>query len=121
MTPNTTAPDCAVKPSAWLGDAKWVAVCKLEEIPSLGARVVRASQGDVAVFRTSSDEVFAVRDACPHKGGPLSQGMVHGNTVTCPLHSWKIELATGQAVAPDEGCTNHFETRIIDGLVEVKL
>ena len=72
----------------------WIEIVALDEIPKLGARVIRTDTVDVAVFRTSDDQVFAVRDACPHKGGPLSQGIVHGTSVTCPLHNWKIDLAS---------------------------
>jgi nitrite reductase (NADH) small subunit len=87
-------------------------VCALEEIPKLGARVVRSQHGDIAVFRNGEDKVFALLDKCPHKGGPLSQGIVHGRRVACPLHGWNIELADGQAVAPDHGCARAFEVRV---------
>ncbi len=84
-------------------------VCALDDIPRLGARRVRRADGvDIAVFRTADDRVFALLDRCPHKGGPLSQGIVFGDRVACPLHNWTIELSSGQAVAPDEGCTNRF-------------
>ena len=93
-------------------------VCTLDEIPKLGARVVQSGEhGDIAVFRTADDEVFAVLDQCPHKSGPLSQGIVHGKRVTCPLHNWNIELANGCAVAPDQGCTKSFPVRVINGEV----
>ncbi len=71
----------------------------------------------VALFRTRDDQVFALRDSCPHRGGPLSQGIVHGTTVTCPLHNWKIDLASGEAQGPDEGCTNSFPVKVEDGVV----
>ena len=99
----------------------WLEIGSLDDIPRLGARVVRTPQGDIAVFRTLDDQVFALRDACPHKGGPLSQGIVHGHLVTCPLHSWKIELASGAAVAPDEGCTGRYPVRIENGRVSLNL
>ncbi len=89
----------------------WIQVGTLADIPKQGARVVRTRDGDIAVFRTAADEVFALRDRCPHKGGPLSQGIVHGNKVACPLHDWKINLDTGLAVAPDEGCAARFPVR----------
>lgn len=95
----------------------WTEIVALEEIPKLGSRVVKTDTMNVAVFRTADDKVFALRDACPHKGGPLSQGIVHGTSVTCPLHNWKIDLASGEALGPDEGCTNVFETRIENGMV----
>ena len=94
----------------------WTDILALEDIPRLGSRIVRTDTMDVAVFRTD-DRVFALRDACPHKGGPLSQGIVHGTSVTCPLHNWKIDLASGAALGPDEGCTNVFETRVEQGRV----
>ena len=84
----------------------------------LGARVVRrASGGDIAVFRTADDEVFALHDKCPHKNGPLSQGIVHGRKVTCPLHGWNIGLEDGQAVAPDVGGCTKFAVKVEDGKV----
>ena len=96
---------------------QWQKSTTLEEIPILGARVIRAKVGEVAIFRNSENEVFAILDQCPHKGGPLSQGIVHGKTVTCPLHSWNIYLASGCAVAPDEGCTKSFEVKVESGVV----
>jgi nitrite reductase (NADH) small subunit len=90
----------------------WIEIGTLADIPKQGARVVRTKDGDIAVFRTADDEVFALRDRCPHKGGPLSQGIVHGNKVACPLHDWKINLDTGLAVAPDEGCAARFPVRL---------
>jgi nitrite reductase (NADH) small subunit len=99
----------------------WTTICNLEEIPSLGSRIIKSSEGDIAVFRTSSDEVFALFDKCPHKGGPLSQGIVHGKRVTCPLHNWVIELESGEAVAPDEGCAHNIAARVEDGKVSLDL
>lgn len=90
----------------------WIEVGTLEEIPRQGARVVSREEGDIAVFRTADDEVFALRDKCPHKGGPLSQGIVHGKRVACPLHDWKIQLDNGTAVAPDEGCAASFPVKM---------
>ena len=93
-------------------------ICKLEDIPVLGARRVTRAQGlEVAVFRTATDEVFALLDRCPHKGGPLSQGIVFGKSVACPLHNWTIGLCDGQAQAPDEGCTPSFQVKLEDGAV----
>jgi nitrite reductase (NADH) small subunit len=90
----------------------WIEIGSLDDIPRQGARVVKRADGDIAVFRTLDDTVFALRDQCPHKGGPLSQGIVHGNRVACPLHDWKISLDTGIAVAPDEGCAARFPVRL---------
>jgi nitrite reductase (NADH) small subunit len=99
----------------------WVKVCSLAEIPRLGARVVRRAEGDIAVFRNAEDEVFALADRCPHKGGPLSQGIVFGRKVACPLHNWNIGLDDGKAVAPDEGCAAAFPVRIENGEIFIQI
>jgi len=96
----------------------WTKICRVEDIPVLGSRRVARDQGlDVAVFRNDADEVFALLDRCPHKGGPLSQGIVFGTSVACPLHNWTIGLCDGQAQAPDEGCTPRFEVKVEAGVV----
>ncbi|OGT20932.1 MAG: nitrite reductase [Gammaproteobacteria bacterium RBG_16_57_12] len=100
---------------------EWIEVGELGDIPRQGARVVNTPQGSIAVFRTLDDEVFALRDRCPHKGGPLSQGMVYGKRVACPLHDWRIELETGVAVAPDVGCTTTYPVKLEAGKVLVRL
>ena len=97
---------------------EWKQICVLNDIPTLGARRVSRAQGlDVAVFRNADDNVFALLDRCPHKGGPLSQGIVHGESVACPLHNWNIGLVDGCARAPDEGCTPKFAVQVKDGAV----
>jgi nitrite reductase (NADH) small subunit len=97
---------------------QWKAICNVADIPVLGARVVkRASLPDVAIFRNGQDRVFALLDSCPHKGGPLSQGIVFADRVACPLHNWNIELQSGCAVSPDEGCTQKFSVKVQDGHV----
>jgi len=87
----------------------------------LGSRVVEVEDGSIALFRTSDDQVFALRDACPHKQGPLSQGIVAGHTVTCPLHNWKIDLESGEALAPDEGCTNVYPVKVESGVIYLQV
>ena len=99
----------------------WVKVGAVEDIPPLGARVVKSSHGDIAVFRNAENEVFALLDKCPHKGGPLSQGIVFGRHVACPLHNWSIGLADGEAVAPDVGCARRFETKVENGVVLLEI
>ena len=101
--------------------SNWIEIAPLEDIPKLGSRVVKTDDFDIAVFRTANDEVFAVKDACPHKGGPLSQGIVHGTSVTCPLHNWKIDLASGEALGPDEGCANVYSAKVENGVVFLSL
>lgn len=101
--------------------AVWRDICDLTLIPRQGARVVAGPGGDIALFRTADDAVFALDDRCPHKGGPLSQGIVHGHHVTCPLHSWLIDLADGQAVAPDIGGVRHYPVRVEAGRVQLRV
>lgn len=108
------APDKAIM-------SQWVRVCPIDDIPRLGARVIKSAHGDVAVFRNAEDEIFALLDKCPHKGGPLSQGIVFGRHVACPLHNWSIGLADGEAVAPDVGCAPRFDTRVENGTVLLKI
>ncbi|WP_245005168.1 nitrite reductase small subunit NirD [Paraburkholderia sacchari] len=99
----------------------WTRACDVEDIPRLGSRVLERAAGNIAVFRNAQDQVFALLDRCPHKAGALSQGIVHGNTVTCPLHAWNIALDTGHACAPDEGCTQHFPIKVEGGEVFISL
>jgi len=101
---------------------EWKVICRVDDIPVLGSRVVqRTGQPNVAIFRNSQDELFALLDKCPHKGGPLSQGIVFGERVACPLHNWSIELGSGCAVAPDEGCTRKFALRVESGQVSLDM
>jgi len=96
----------------------WKSICAVTDIPVLGARrVERARGGAIAIFRNTEDKVFALLDRCPHKGGPLSQGIVFGESVACPLHNWTIGLPDGCAKAPDEGCTPKFSVKVDNGTV----
>jgi len=100
--------------------SEWKPICRIDDIPVLGARrVARPAGVDVAVFRNAENQVFALLDRCPHKGGPLSQGIVFGTSVACPLHNWAIGLDDGCAKAPDEGCTPRFAVKLTDGVVHL--
>ena len=106
--------------------SNWVKVATFEDIPKLGARVVRTKDSeqkefDIGVFRTEDDRIFAINNTCPHKAGPLSQGIVYGDKVACPLHSWKISLVDGKAEEPDVGETACFNTKVEDGIVYLEL
>jgi nitrite reductase (NADH) small subunit len=90
----------------------WIEVGTIEDIPRLGSRLIKRDGGDIAVFRNAEDEVFALLNCCPHKGGPLSEGIVYGRTVACPLHNWCLDLHSGRAKAPDEGCATSFAVRV---------
>jgi nitrite reductase (NADH) small subunit len=99
----------------------WVKVAPLEDIPKLGARVVRSKDVEIGVFRLEDDRIYAVNNKCPHKGGPLSEGIVYGDKIACPLHSWKISLVDGQVEEPDVGETACFKTKIENGTVYLEL
>jgi nitrite reductase (NADH) small subunit len=99
----------------------WIEICALDDIPQRGARVVQRDGAiPIALFRTAADRVFALIDRCPHRGGPLSQGLVTGERVVCPLHGWSIELAGGEAVAPDQGCAKAYAVELRDGRVHLR-
>jgi nitrite reductase (NADH) small subunit len=101
---------------------QWTRICRLDDIPPLGARVVLRDAGpNAALFRTATGRLFALADRCPHRGGPLSQGIVFGERVACPLHNTCVELATGCAVAPDKGTVQTFPVRVTDGDVYIDL
>ena len=95
----------------------WIDIAALDAIPQRGARVVKTVHGCVAVFRTGSDDVYALDNACPHKNGPLAEGIVHGASVTCPLHNWVISLETGLVQGNDEGQVATYPAKVADGRV----
>jgi len=99
----------------------WVELCEVSAIPPRGAICVDAGDNRIALFRTNDDEVFALEDKCPHKQGPLSQGIVHDGCVTCPLHNWVISLSTGQAQGADEGQVTTYPIRVEEGKVQLDI
>jgi len=99
----------------------WIKVGELSDIPRQGARCVVADEKKIAIFRTLEDKVFALEDNCPHKGGPLSQGIVHDDCVTCPLHNWVISLPSGEALGADSGTTQQFPVKLDGDAVLIDL
>ncbi|MDW3222017.1 MAG: nitrite reductase small subunit NirD [Paracoccaceae bacterium] len=97
--------------------SNWIDIAALDDIPKRGARLVKTVHGCIAVFRTGTDEVFALDNACPHKNGPLAEGIVHSNSVTCPLHNWVISLETGSVQGPDEGQVATYPARVEGGRI----
>lgn len=95
----------------------WIDIGALDDIPIRGARKVKTRQGCVAIFRTEEATVYATSNTCPHKGGPLEEGIVHGAKVTCPLHNWVFDLETGEAQGADEGRIATYPTKIEDGRI----
>src|SRR6187551_3901347 len=99
----------------------WTFIGSLTDIPRRGARCVDTPAGKIAVFRTAEDQVFAIDDHCPHRGGPLSQGIVHGAAVTCPLHNWVISLETGKALGVDQGAVRTIPVKVEGGRIFIAL
>jgi nitrite reductase (NADH) small subunit len=99
----------------------WFDIGTIDDVPRRGARCVTTPQGRIGVFRTHDDQIYAVEDRCPHRGGPLTQGIVHGAAVTCPLHNWVISLETGKALGADEGFVKTIPVRVDDGRIAIGL
>lgn len=95
----------------------WVDIGALDDIPVRGARKLKTSLGCVAIFRTDEETVYATSNTCPHKGGPLVEGIVHGAKVTCPLHNWVFDLGTGEAQGADEGRIETYPAKVEDGRI----
>jgi len=95
----------------------WIDIGALESVPLRGARKVKTAQGCIAVFRTAEATVYATSNTCPHKQGPLNEGIVHENKVTCPLHNWIFDLETGEAQGADDGKIETYEVKVEDGRI----
>lgn len=98
---------------------EWLEVGTVADIPRLGARVVKTPGTNIAIFRTADDEIFALEDRCPHKDGPLSQGIVHGRSVACPLHNQVFHLDSGMGADPDDGCARSIPVKLADGRIYI--
>jgi nitrite reductase (NADH) small subunit len=98
----------------------WIEIGSVDDVPLRGARLVSTQQGDIAIFKAAGGRIFALWDKCPHKGGPLSQGIVHGHSVTCPLHNWVIGLETGEVKGPDQGCARKVKCKVESGIVFIE-
>ncbi len=99
----------------------WVKLVPVEDIPKMGSRKIVVGETEIAIFKTKDGSIFAINNVCPHKQGNLSEGLVHEHIVTCPLHNWDVDLATGEALGNDTGCTNIYETKIEENLIYLKM
>jgi len=81
----------------------WQLIADLKDLPKQGAKSYTIGDRSIGIFRTFHNQIFAIHDQCPHKQGPLSEGLIHGKYVTCPLHDWTIDLQSGSCQSPDEG------------------
>lgn len=96
---------------------KWYKVTNIDDVPFMGSRVVEIADVEIAIFKTKDGSIFAINNTCPHKKGKLSEGLVHESVVTCPLHNWNVDLKSGESLGNDSGCTNVYETKIVDGII----
>ena len=99
--------------------SEWIEVGSVDDVPLRGSRVIATEQGDIAVFKAADGRIFALWDKCPHKGGPLSQGIVHGTSVTCPLHNWVVGLETGDVKGPDQGCARKVAVQLDGSVISI--
>ncbi len=95
----------------------WIDIGAIDDIPLRGARKVKTREGCLAVFRTDENTVYATSNTCPHKGGPLVEGIIHDNRVTCPLHNWVFDLETGQAQGADKGRIATYPAKVENGRI----
>ncbi len=100
-------------------EENWVDIGTADDVPVRGSRIVTTETGNIAVFKAADGVIFELWDNCPHKGGPLSQGIVHGHSVTCPLHNWVIGLETGDVQGPDKGCARKVTVRLQEGRIQL--
>ncbi|GAF64855.1 nitrite reductase small subunit NirD [Alkalihalobacillus trypoxylicola] len=101
--------------------SKKIFVINLDELNVGLGKVVTIDGKEIALFLQENGTVHAIENSCPHKGGPLSEGIVSGEFVFCPLHDWKISTKTGMAEGADEGCVTCFDIEINGEQVFVNL
>jgi len=101
---------------------RWVRITRAEDIPLREGRSVRIAGHEIAIFNLG-DRFLAVENKCPHRGGPLADGIVCGRTVVCPLHAWKVDLETGRVEnrAEENPCVKNFPAAVRDGVVMLEL
>jgi len=99
----------------------WISICGLNELPSQGGRTVRVGDVEIALFRLSNDVVRAVENRCPHKQGPLAEGIISGDTIICPLHARRIDLSSGEVLPPDSGCVKTYSVKVENKTVFLQL
>jgi nitrite reductase (NADH) small subunit len=101
---------------------KWIRIAYCRDIPLHEGRAVKVGSREIAVFNLG-DRFLATENRCPHKGGPLADGIVSGASVVCPLHAWKISLETGMGVnGPSaSSCVETFRTRVEGGIILLEL
>ena len=106
-----------------MNEYHWVRITACDNIPAREGRSVVVGRREIAVFNLG-DRFLAAANQCPHKGGPLADGIVTGTSVVCPLHAWKVDLVTGCVERPataTQPCVETYPTRVEDGILVVGL
>ena len=100
----------------------WIRITHAENIPLREGRAVTVGDQEVAIFNLG-EKFLAVSNRCPHRGGPLADGIVSGDSVVCPLHAWKVCLSSGAIKRPSEmhTCVRSFPVRVVDGIVLLQI
>lgn len=91
-----------------------IEISSVEQLPEKLGKCVKVRDMELALFRSSSGQIYALENRCPHKGGDLSQGIVSGEFVFCPLHDWKICMKDGKVQEPDHGCVKTYKVEMND-------
>ena len=105
-----------------MNEHRWVPVTACDNIPPREGRGIEVAGREVAIFNLG-DRFLASDSRCPHKSGPLCEGILNGSTVVCPLHGWKIDLETGAVRRPAgvDACIRTYPTRVQNGIVMIQL
>jgi len=100
----------------------WIRIARSHDIPLREGRAVKVGNLEIAIFNLG-DRFLAVDNRCPHKGGPLADGIVSGAAVVCPLHAWKLSLETGEGLNTGcaSSCVKTFRTRVEHGVIFLEL
>ncbi|MDQ6964730.1 MAG: nitrite reductase small subunit NirD [Mariprofundales bacterium] len=103
-----------------MSDGSWYTVCSVDDVPYRVGRLIRVGTMQIAIFRLSNGTIRAIDNRCPHKQGPLAEGIISNDTIICPLHARKIDLESGDVLPPDTGCVTTYPTKIEEGRVQIK-
>lgn len=98
----------------------WIRITRTENIPLREGRAVKVGEEEIAIFNLG-DKYLAVGNRCPHRGGPLADGIVSGQTVVCPLHAWKVCLTSGEVKGDPASCTKSYPVEVVNGIVMIEL
>jgi len=100
--------------------AEFREICKESEIPPGTGKAFTIGRDEIGIFNLNG-RFYAIDNLCPHEGGPLAEGQVEGEIVTCPLHGWRLKITTGESLELPGVCISVFEVKVENGKVFVKV